>query len=134
MRTRNVSAPWDRMDPRASRVTKCFRIRCPRTKSAGDHVSDNSADIALLRRIIVRARMIACHCHRPAAFPRPQFAQEPGGVSNVQPGIEHRLDRGELLPVIMMIDLHAAEIDQPLALPPRGREFTHRLGRTRGKM
>src|SRR5690625_390296 len=121
-----------RMDPRTSRVTKCFRVWRPRTKSAGNHVPDDGADIAFLRGIIVRPRVIARDCHRPAAFPCPQLAQEPCSVSHIQTRIEHRLDRDEFFPVIMVVDLHAAEIDQPPALKPCGPELAHRLDRAGG--
>lgn len=55
-------------------------------------------------------------------MPRMQLREEARGIVDVAAWIEHVLNAAELIAVIAMIDLHAAEIDQRLAFAPRSLE------------
>src|SRR3954447_7275372 len=93
-------------------LTERARLVGPRAEAAGDEMRDDVADVALLRRLVVGACIVAGDCHGPAALALLQLLQEPRGVVDVPSGIEHRPHRGEFVAVIVMIDLHAAEVDQ----------------------
>ena len=90
----------------------------PFSKAGGDHVSDDAADIDLLRRIVVGTGMIAGDGHRPCLVTGMETGQEARRIVDVLTRIEHVLDAAKMRPVVVMIDLHAAQIDQRLALAP----------------
>lgn len=94
------------------------RVGRPFAKADGDHIGDDTADITLLRRVVVGAGMIAGNRHRPAFMPGVQLRQEACGVVDITTRIEHVFDAAELVAMIAMVDLHAAEVDQGLAFAP----------------
>ena len=91
-------------------------VRGPFSKAGGDHVGDDTADIDLLRRIIVGTGMIAGDGHRPGLVTGMETGQEAGRIVDVLARIEHVLDAAKMRCVVVMVDLHAAQIDQRLAL------------------
>ena len=56
--------------------------------------------------------MIAGDGHRPAYVPFLQLDEKAGGVIDIEVGIEHFGYAGEVAAVIILVDLHAAEVDQ----------------------
>ena len=93
-------------------VAKCASVARPLPEAGRDHVGDDTADILLLGRIIVGAGVIARDCHRPGIVAMLQGQQETCRIINILFGIEHVAEAAEMLRVIVMVDLHAAEIDQ----------------------
>ena len=71
--------------------------------------------------------------HGPAPLALLQLLEKARGVIDVPGGIEHRPHRVELVAVIVVIDLHAAEIDELDAPVPHGIEVRHRVGHVPGK-
>lgn len=87
---------------------------------AGRHeVCDDAADIALLRRIVVRSGVVARHGHRPCLVTGVEVGQELRGEIDIAARIEHLGRRSEGAMVVVPVDLHAAEIDQLLAFGAR---------------
>ncbi len=99
----------------------------PLAKADGDHVGDHPTDITLLGGVIVGAGVVARDGHGPGLVPRVQLREEARSVVYVATRIEHVLDAAELVAMIAMIDLHAAEIDQGLAFAPCRLEGKQRL-------
>ena len=62
-----------------------------------------------------------------------QAAEEPGGVIDVQRRVEHGAHGFELVAMIVVVDLHAADVDQLHALRRRGPEDAQRLGQRLGE-
>lgn len=60
--------------------------------------------------------MIARDGHRPGLVAGMETGQETCRVVDILAGVEHVVDAAEMRGVVVMIDLHAAEIDQRLAL------------------
>lgn len=98
------------------RVAEGARVRGPFAKAGGNHVGDHPADIDLLRRVVVGTGMIAGDGHRPGLVAGMEAGQEARRVVDVLAWVEHVLDAAEMRGVVVMVDLHAAEIDQRLAL------------------
>ncbi len=63
--------------------------------------------------------MIARDSHRPGFVAGMQIGQETRRVVNVLARVKHVLDAAEMRGMIVVVDLHAAEIDQRLALALR---------------
>ncbi|PHK46170.1 hypothetical protein VF13_11990 [Nostoc linckia z16] len=81
----------------------------------------------MLGRVVVRPGMIAGDRHGPGVVACFQPLQELGRVFDVQRRVEHRVEAGELVAVVVMVDLHAADVDQLLALGARGVELVQCL-------
>ena len=60
--------------------------------------------------------MIAGHGRSPASFAHPQSLQITCSIDDILFWLHHLGGRAEICPVIMIIDLHAAEVDEFLAL------------------
>src|SRR5512138_3647166 len=116
-----------------SRLTQRARLVSPGAEARGYEVRDDVADVALLRRPVVGARVVTGDRHGPAPFALLQLLQKARGVIDVLRGIEHRPHRTEFFGVVVMIDLHAAEIDQLGAFPSHGLEAGHRIVHIPGK-
>ncbi len=71
--------------------------------------------------------MIARDGHGPVAFALSELFQEAGGVIDVLVRLQHLVERGELLGVEIMVDLHTAHVDQLGAGSLCGRELAQRL-------
>src|SRR5882757_2502024 len=84
-------------------LTERARLVGPRAEAAGDEVSDDVADVALLRRLIIGAGIVAGDRHGPAALALLQLLEEARGIFDVLRGIEHRLHRDELVAMIVMV-------------------------------
>src|SRR3954464_2473760 len=93
-------------------LTERARLVGPRADAARDQMSDDMTDVALLRRLVVGACIVAGDRHGPAALALLQLLQEARGGVDIPCGIEHRPDRDEFVAVIVVVDLHAAEVDQ----------------------
>ena len=93
-------------------ATERLAAGCPGSKAAFDEVRQHFADIALLRRIVVLARIVPADGECPASFALLERFQEPGSVVHILVRIEHLLDGRETVPVVEPIELHAAHIDQ----------------------
>jgi hypothetical protein len=92
-------------------------IFSPLAEARRDHVGDNAADVALLRRVVVGTGVIAGYRHRPGLVALMQPRQKSRRIIDVAARVEHLLDAAEILRMVMMVDLHAAEIDQLGAAP-----------------
>lgn len=71
--------------------------------------------------------MIPRDSHRPCFMTAMQIAEEPSCIFHIAPRIEHRLNGTEMLPVEVLIDLHAAHIDQDRAAVPGALEGLQRF-------
>ena len=100
------------------RVAEAAGVRGPFSKAGGDHVGNDAADIDLLRRIVVGTGMIAGDGHRPGLVTGMEAGQEARRIVDVLTRIEHVLDAAEMRRVVVMVDLHAAQIDERLAFAP----------------
>src|SRR5215468_1189246 len=58
-----------------SRLAEGTRLVGPRAEARGHEMIDDVADVALLRRLIVRSRIVACDRHGPAALALLQFLE-----------------------------------------------------------
>lgn len=110
------------------RLAERARVGGPPAEADGDHVGDDAADIDLLRGVVVRSGVIARDGHRPGLVPGMQAGQEAGRVVDVAARVEHLADAAEGRAVVAVIDLHAAEIDQCLAVATRGLEVRKGFG------
>lgn len=93
-------------------VAEGFCVAGPFAEAGRHHVGDDAADVTLLRRVVVGAGVIARHGHRPGVVATVQPGQEACRIVDVLARIEHLLDAAKLACMIVMIDLHAAEVDQ----------------------
>lgn len=66
--------------------------------------------------------MVAGDSHRPGLVAGVQADQEAGGIVDVLARVEHVLDAAEMRGMVAVVDLHAAKIDQRLALGFRAAE------------
>lgn len=98
-------------------AAKLFGFWRPLPKIRADQIGNHIADVSLLRLLVSRARMVACHCHGPTAVLLPELLQEAGRVDNILVRHQHFFGPGEVCPVVVVIDLHAPQVDQLLALP-----------------
>lgn len=74
--------------------------------------------------------MVAGDGHRPGLVAGMETGQETRRIVNVLARVEHVLDAAEMRGMIVMVDLHAAEIDQRLTLALRIGEGGKRFGPT----
>ena len=88
------------------------RVGRPRPEAARDHVADNRADVSSLRRRIAGPGVVAGDRQRPRALLRLEDFQEVGGIFDVVNGIEHLAQGTELGAVEVVVDLHAADVDE----------------------
>lgn len=95
-----------------SASAKAFCLRRPISEARSDHICHDATHISLLRRIIIWTCMIARDSHRPVAFALPETLQKAGGVIDIETRLQHRADGWKFARMIVMIDLHAAKIDQ----------------------
>ncbi len=100
-------------------TAKLSRIGRPVSIARGNKIGDHATHIALLSGVIVGPRMVACDSHRPCFMAAMQIAQEAGRILHVASWIEHRLYRAEVLAVEVLVDLHAADVDEHRAPFPR---------------
>lgn len=114
-------------------VAESAGVRGPFSKAGGDHVGNDTADIDLLRRVIVGAGMIAGHGHRPGLVTGMKAGQEARRIVDILTWVEHVLDAAKMRCVVVVVDLHAAQIDQGLALAPGIGEGGKGLGPASGK-
>ena len=84
----------------------------PSAEAASDHVADHSANILPLGRIIVRPRVIAGSGQSPTAFLESKALQESRGIVDILMWVEHCGHGAEMAAMIIIVDLHAADIDQ----------------------
>ena len=98
------------------RVAEAAGVRGPFSKAGSDHVGNDAADIDFLRRIVVGTGMVAGDSHRPGLVTSMETGQEARRIVDVLTRIEHVLDAAKMRRVVVMVDLHAAQIDQRLAL------------------
>lgn len=71
--------------------------------------------------------MVAGDRHRPGLVAGVEAGQEPGRVVDILARIEHVLDAAKMRCVVVVVDLHAAKIDQRLAVTPGRLEGGKRL-------
>ncbi len=116
-----------------SRGAEVAGVLSPFAEAGRHHVGDDTADVALLRRVVVRPGVIACDRHRPGFVFRLQPHQEARCVVDVGVRIQHLAQAGEMLGMVVVIDLHAAQVDE-LAAAFCGRlELGDRFGGRIGK-
>lgn len=114
-------------------IAEAARVGGPFTEADSHHVGDDAAHVALLRRVVVWPGVVTRHRHRPCLVAGVQLRQETRRVVDIAARIEHVLDAAELVAMIAVIDLHAAEIDERLAFAPRVLEGDECLGATARK-
>ena len=100
-------------------VAKIPGVVGPFSEADCDHVGDDAADIDLLCRVVVRAGVVARHRHRPGVVAGMQAGEKPCRIVHVLARVEHVSDAAKMRSVIVVVDLHAAEIDQCLAVAAR---------------
>src|SRR5690349_13492129 len=83
-----------------SRLAQCACPVGPGTEAGGYEVSDDVTDVALLRRLVVGARVVTGDRHGPATLALLQLFQKARGVVDILRGIEHRAHRAEFIAVI----------------------------------
>jgi len=110
-----LESPVRRIGRYETLLTEGARIRRPCAKPARDHIDDDLTDILFLRRIVVRAGMVSRSRESPASLPHAERLEELRGIFDVLARIEHRLDGSKPMAMKIMIDLHAADIDEPRA-------------------
>lgn len=104
-------------------------IFSPLAIAGGDQIGDHAADILLLRGVVVGAGMIARDGHRPGVVAGMKLRQEPCRIVNIARRLQHLRRRGKFGAVEMVVDLHAAEIDEHGSLPTCLIEDVERDGR-----
>ena len=109
-------------------VAETAGVRGPFSEAGGDHVGNDTADIDLLRRIVVGTGVIAGDGHRPCLVTGMEAGQEARRIVDVLTRIEHVLDAAKMRRVVVMVDLHATQIDERLALAPGIGERSKGLG------
>ena len=124
---------WRTVKSRPLPTGRGARIRRPPPETARDHVADDGADVSPLRDRIVGPGVIARDRQRPASLLGAQRLQELCGIVDIALGIEHLAERREVGAMPVMVDLHAADIDELGSLRFRPGETRHRLGE-RGRM
>ena len=62
----NTASDSDLLDYES--LTKVARVWGPLSEAGRDHIGDHSADIMLLRRVVIRPRMVAGGRQSPAPF------------------------------------------------------------------
>lgn len=90
----------------------------PVSVAGGDKIADDTTHITLLGGVIVGAGMVPRDSHRPGLMALVEVRQEFCRVFDIGPRLEHGRDRGEILTMIMLVDLHAADIDEPRTTLP----------------
>lgn len=114
-------------------VAEGARVGSPFSKADCNHVGNDAADINLLRRVIVGTGVVASDRHRPGCMTGMQAGQETGGVVDILVRVEHVVHAAKVFRVVVMIDLHAAKIDQFPTLPPSCRKRGKGLAAVFGK-
>lgn len=71
--------------------------------------------------------MVACNGHRPGRMVPLETAEKPCRVIDISPGVEHVPDAAEMGRMVVMIDLHAAKIDEFGATVARSFELRNSL-------
>ena len=104
-----------------------FRVRRPASIARRNQIGDHPANITLLRGVVVRARMVAGDSHGPGLMPGVETRKEGRRIFDILARVEHFRRRRELVAVEMVVDLHAAEVDQLGAACPRRLEGLQRL-------
>jgi hypothetical protein len=117
---------------RNSGYLQSARARRPPSKAARHHVADDRADIGLLGRRIIGSGVVTSHGQRPVALLGAERLQETGGVFDIARRVEHVAKRTEVGAMPVVVDLHAADVDELCAMPLRLSEARHRLGQTGG--
>lgn len=106
---------------------------CPPTISGRDQVFDDPTDIFALCGIVVRTGVIARHRHCPTLVTPLQVDQKSCRIINIPARVEHGAGTGELPLMVVMVDLHAAQINQFAAGSAGPVECLERLRQTPSK-
>ena len=99
-----------------------------------DHVCEDPADIFSLRAIVARPCVIPGHGHDPTFVPVLKPPEKSRGIIDILSWIEHGPQAAERVAVIMMVDLHAANIDQTSTFVPRRSHNSLRVPPALGKV
>ena len=94
------------------------RIGRPVSIARCHKIGDDPTHIALLRGVIVRSCVVSGDRHRPGLVTAVQIAEDARGVFHVAPRVEHGFDGGEMLPMEVLVDLHAADVNENGAALP----------------
>ena len=106
---------------------KVTRIGSPLAVARGNQIGDDATDILLLRRIVVGSGMVSGYRHRPCLVPIMKVAEEFCRVLYVAVWVEHILGGAEIFTVIIVVDLHAADVDELRAAAAGDVELPHRI-------
>lgn len=101
--------------------------RCPSAEACSHKIGYHPTQISLLSRVVVGSCVIAGDGHGPTLVTVIQALEKTGGVFDIEMRVEHVADAVKFGRVVMVIDLHAAEIDQLLSLLARSMESMHGL-------
>lgn len=87
-------------------------VDSPSTIAGGDQIADDTADVTLLRRVIIRPGVVSRDGHRPGVVAIMELLEEAGRVGHVLRRLEHFTNRPELRTVKIDVDLHASNVNQ----------------------
>ena len=134
-RRRNPATLRDRPEIQLLRelLAELFRVRRPASVARGHKVGDHPADVTLLRGVVIGAGMIARDRHGPGFMPGVETRKERRRILDVLARVKHFRRRSEPVAVEVVVDLHAAEVDQLDALRPRRLECLKGILRLRPK-
>lgn len=93
-------------------MAKVCRVGRPFSIAGRNQIGDDAADIHLLGGVVVRAGMVSSYRHRPGLMPVMEVAKELRRVFHIAVRIKHGGDGCKILSVKILIDLHAADVDQ----------------------
>lgn len=89
----------------------------PLSVACGDEIADHPADILLLSGIVIRSGVVSRHRHRPSFVFVVQVPEELCRVFNIAFRVEHLFRGRKIFAVEVVVDLHAADVDELHALP-----------------
>lgn len=103
-------------------TTKFSGVRSPVSVARCDQIRNHPADISLLGGVIIRPSMVSGYRHCPCLVTAVKVHEELRRVIDILSRVKHGLHGGKILPVKVLVDLHAADVDELCATLPRGNE------------
>lgn len=103
-------------------TTKFSGVRSPVSVARRNQIRNHPADISLLGGVVIWPGMVSGYRHRPCLVTAVKVQEELRRVIDILSRVKHGLHGGKILPVKVLIDLHAADVDELRATPPRDNE------------
>jgi hypothetical protein len=98
-------------------LTQRAGVGRPLPEAARDHIADDRADVCLFRCRVAGSGIVARNGQRPRAFLRLEGFEEVRGIFDIARRVEHFAQGVKVGAVKMVIDLHAADVDEFRARP-----------------